>query len=338
MAKPHGKKRRASVRIRPHEAGLSVLDFLTQRFTYHSRIQWQGSIVAGRIRVNGGATYSERILECDDTVEYWPPAQPEPPIDREFTILYEDDDILAINKSGNLPCHPSGRYFTRTLWYLLKNTKHLEYMGLINRLDRETSGIVLIAKHKQATRCCRKQFERRTVQKHYSVLVEGLFPDEPIHAKGILERTAASRIRKKYGFSPISLDKENTASGKFCETIFRNQERFKEISLIDAILKTGRTHQIRATLNSIGYPVVGDKLYGVDDTIYLRFISDQLTNEDSRRLRMPRQALHAATLRLEHPVRKTPLTLEAPMPADMLKVIESARSHEKPSGGSIDKY
>ena len=331
-------KRRASVRIKPHEAGLKLLDFLTDRFTYKTRNQWQKNIVAGRIRVNRKATISDRILECDDTVEYWPPAQPEPPIDKDFTILYEDEDILTINKSGNLPCHPSGRYFTRTLWYLLKNTKNLDYMGMINRLDRETSGIVLIAKNKEATRCCRRQFERRTVQKHYSVLVEGPFPQEPIHARGTLELTADSKIRKKYKFSPISSGDEHATAGKFCETIFKNRERFKEISLISAVLKTGRTHQIRATLNSLGYPVVGDKLYGVDDTIYLRFISDQLIDEDSRRLRMPRQALHAAVLRLEHPTRNTTMTFEAPMPADMLKVIESARSDVSPSGRSIDKY
>jgi 23S rRNA pseudouridine955/2504/2580 synthase/23S rRNA pseudouridine1911/1915/1917 synthase len=320
-------KRRASVRIRSHEAGIKLLDFLTDRFTYKNRNQWQKNIVAGRIRVNRKATISDRTLECDDTVEYWPPATPEPSIDKDFTILYEDEDILVINKSGNLPCHPSGRYFTRTLWYLLKNNKRLDYMGMINRLDRETSGVVLIAKNKAAARCCRKQFERRTVQKHYSALVEGPFPQEPIHARGTIELTKDSKIRKKYKFSTVSSGDKHAAGGKFCETIFENQECFKEISLISAELKTGRTHQIRATLNSLGYPVVGDKLYGVDDSIYLRFISDQLTDEDYERLRMPRQALHAAVLRLEHPTRNTVMTFEAPMPADMLKVLESARSH-----------
>ncbi|HIJ54885.1 MAG TPA: RluA family pseudouridine synthase [Deltaproteobacteria bacterium] len=330
-------KRRASVRIRPHEAGLKLLDFLTDRFTYKNRNQWQKSIVAGSLRVNRKATISDRILECDDTVEYRPPEQPEPSIDQDFTILYEDEDLLAINKSGNLPCHPSGRYFTRTLWYLLKNTKNLDYMGMINRLDRETSGIVLIAKNKEAARCCRQQFERRTVQKHYSVLVEGPFPKEPIHARGMLELSAESEIRKKYKFSPIPSDEENTAAGKFCETIFKNQDRFKEISLISAVLITGRTHQIRATLNSLGYPVVGDKLYGVDETIYLRFISDQLTDKDSRRLRIPRQALHAAMLRLEHPTRNTPMTFEAPMPSDMLKLMENDRSNATSSASQVDK-
>ena len=319
-------KRRVSVHIRSHEAGLSILDFLSQRFTYHNRVQWQKNIVAGRIRLNGRATISDRILEYDDTVEYWPPAQPEPFIDKGFSILYEDEDILAVNKSGNLPCHPSGRYFTRTLWYLLKNTKNFDYMGMINRLDRETSGIVLIAKNKEATKRCRQQYERGTVQKHYSVIVEGLFPDEPIHANGVLALAVDSRIRKKYKFSPTPSNDEKAIPGKFCETIFENQVRFKNISLIKATLKTGRTHQIRATLNSLGYPVVGDKLYGVDDTIYLRFISDELTDEDVHRLRMPRQALHAAHLRLEHPRRRTPLILDAPMPPDMLKIIESARA------------
>lgn len=324
-----GMRRRASVRIRSHEAGLKLLDFLTSRFTYKKRNQWQKNIVAGRVRVNKKSTYSDRILAWDDTVEYWPPATPEPPIDKDFSILYEDDDILVIDKSGNLPCHPSGRYFTRTLWYLLKNTKNLTYMGMINRLDRETSGIVLVTKNRESAKCCRCQFEERTVQKHYSIIVEGAFPDETICARGIIEQRANSKIRKKYLFSPLSSSSKRNGKEKICETLLKNQYKLKDISLISAELKTGRTHQIRATLSSLGYPVVGDKLYGVDETIYLRFISDQLSVEDIRRLRMPRQALHASRLQLVHPTQKKAMTFEAPMPADMRLMIESAQPVEK---------
>ena len=315
-------ERQSSTRIQKTEEGLPLLAFLCKRFTYQSGDQWEDDIAAGRILLNGDLPASETRLSHGDRIEYRPAPAPEPPVDDNFSVVYEDHDLLVLNKSGNLPCHPAGRYFKHTLWHTLRFERNIEFISFINRLDRETSGLVLVAKNKNAARNCHDQIGCGAVSKYYQVLVEGRFALQKICAAGILVSASSSQIRKKLQFDPAPSDSSPPARGKTCKTVFERIKTTENVSLLSAIPASGRTHQIRATLCSIGYPVVGDKIYGVDDTIYLRFIRDRLTDSDWRRLRMPRQGLHASELRFLHPVRKTSLGFKAPMPEDMQRVIE----------------
>ncbi|MFP4351121.1 MAG: RluA family pseudouridine synthase, partial [Desulfococcaceae bacterium] len=216
-------------------------------------------------------------LTAGDMLSYYPPENLEPEVDREYDIVYEDDAILVINKPGNLPCHPGGRYFAHTLWGLLKTREGLENIHFVHRLDRETSGLVLVAKDPETARICQAQFEAGTVRKVYQVLVEGNFPSEPVIADGVLIPDADSRVRKKRRFISSDAKAPIPDQAQSCRTRFRLLDFQGPLSLVEARPETGRLHQIRATLCSMGYPVVGDKLYGVDDTLFLRFIDDRLT-------------------------------------------------------------
>ena len=181
---------------------------------------------------------------------------------RDYSILFEDHNLLALNKPGNLPCHPGGRYFAHTLWGLLKSNYPEDSIFFVNRLDRETSGIVLVAKTRVAAENCQRQFIAGTVRKKYRVIVEGDFPGGIIRADGYLFKDERSLIRKKQRFLHRHESKTLLVKAKPCCTLFRLIRKSDGKSLVLAEPVTGRLHQIRATLFSLGYPVTGDKIYG----------------------------------------------------------------------------
>jgi 23S rRNA pseudouridine955/2504/2580 synthase/23S rRNA pseudouridine1911/1915/1917 synthase len=196
---------------------------------------------------------------------------------------------------------------------LLQENEHLDQPRVINRLDRETSGVVVIGKTLEAARHLSNQFAAHAVEKGYLVLVEGAFP-ETLEAAGWLTHDAKSIVRKKRCFV-----RDQPKEGAFepCETRFACVEQRQGMSIVRAFPRTGCLHQIRATLSSLGFPVVGDKLYGVDDTFFVKFIEDALSEEDKKRLRMTRQALHAESLQFTHPLTGERVSIQAPVPEDM---------------------
>ena len=303
---------------------MRVLDLLAARFTYQSREEWEDRIGSGLVLLNQQPTDPKSILESGDTLAYRVPGLEEPPVDTGFSILLEDDHLLVVDKPANLPCHPAGRYFEHTLWALLKSQFNLAHLTFVNRIDRETSGIVVLAKTPEAALHCRRQFERRQVHKCYVAIVEGRFPSAELRAGGYLIRDHNSPIRKKLRFFSTASSDEIPAGGKACSTIFHKTLYRRGLSRVDVLLETGRPHQIRATLLGLGYPLVGDKLYGVDETIFLRFIKGSLTEHDKERLRLPRQALHATELRFKHPETGKPLLFRAPVPPDVKGLIDGS--------------
>jgi len=316
-----GLVRKTAVVIKPEYAGCLVLDFVAARFTYRSREEWRQELDAGRFLLGGERAASHSLLAAGDRLVYLMPELQEPPVDQDFVVLYEDDDLLAVDKPARLPCHPGGIFFRHTLWTLLQERHGIVGPSLINRLDRETSGIVLVAKNKQAARLCYQQFAGRQVHKRYLVLVEGEFPFADLQADGCLAPDPASAIRKKLRFYPQDAAEMTFSRAVQCSTGLRLLCRRGEISLLEAIPVTGRNHQIRATLCSLGFPVVGDKLYGVDEELFLRFRQGGLTAADHQRLRLDRQALHAATLCLRHPLSGRELEFRSPLPAAMQSLL-----------------
>ena len=290
--------------------------WLSSRFTYHSRNQWQDIIKEGQITVNGQKVRSSKILRTDDVVEFNTEDYKEPEVNFDYTVIYEDDFMLAVNKSANLPCHPAGGYFNNTLFTHL--SEKLGYkVHLINRLDRETSGIVLFAKSSEMANQLSNLFAIKQITKEYIVVVHGTFPRK-LHAYGYLTSDDQSPVRKKRKFVLLK-DKEESAPGcEIAETDFELIRSNNGLSFVKAIPKTGRLHQIRATLCSLGYPVMGDKIYGLDDTLYLRFIEGNLTEKDNRSLIFNRQALHAKALTFKHPATNKKVIIDAPIPKDIL--------------------
>ncbi len=308
--------RRASAVISAQESAHRLDYWLARRFTYLSRHQWQRRIRCGSILVNGRAGKASLRLRTGDTVEYKIAAYAEPVAAIAHSVIYEDDLILLLDKPAHLPCHPSGRYFARTLWYTL--SAQLDTVRFVNRLDRETSGLVLVAKTAVAARELSRQFSTRNVKKEYLVLVHGSFP-ETMTATGYLSNDLQSRVRKKRAFTTA-----DHSNGEHAVTHFARIDVQNDVSLVAAMPVTGRCHQIRATLCSLGFPVVGDKIYGVDEGAYLAFIAgDDNGPVDSRNEPLSRQALHAYTLEFCHPRCRSRQTFIAPIPADFRTVLNT---------------
>ena len=306
-------RRKAVTLIENADAGKRLDSFLAERFTYHSRNEWQGLIGEGKISLNGGAAKSSRRLAVGDRIEYHAADIVEPDVDPTFEIVFSDEHILVVSKSGNLPCHPAGPFFRNTLWHMLSGKYGRIYF--VNRIDRETSGLLIAARSPEiASRMSGAEYG---IRKKYLALVHGHFPAD-LHAKGIMGPDTSSAIRKKRRFRlgvPVSGDEE------YAETIFRLLGEGDGLSAVEAELVTGRLHQIRATLSFLGFPLVGDKIYGVDVGIYLRFINGKLTDDDRENLMMGRQALHSSSLEFLHPVTKKEIAVKAEVPEDMAKIL-----------------
>lgn len=303
------------------EAGATLLDFLCARFSYHDRAGWSALIGVGALLVNGEEVGSDARLGEGALVTYRPSGASEPYADRAVKVLYEDGDILLVSKTGNLTVHPGGKYFRNTLWGVLREELGVKNPAIINRLDRETSGVTLVAKNPEAAAACRAQFTARGVFKKYIAVTEGAL-ERPLRCRGYMLPCEGSAVNKKLRFEPST--GEGPEPGKeplWADTGFAPLGRRGELGLVEAVPHTGRTHQIRASLLALGLPLVGDKIYGVDEEMFLRFIADSLTPEDARRLRLGRQALHAAELRFRHPATGREISAEAPLPADMAALI-----------------
>jgi RluA family pseudouridine synthase len=297
-------KRKPFVRVRAADTGKSLLDYLAARFTYLSSEEWRLMLAEGRVRVDLEQAQADRLLEEGDCLSFDPPETEEPPVDERIAVVYEDEHYLIVNKSGSLPCHPGGRFFEHTLWRVLID-RYGEEAGrelrIATRLDRETSGLVLVCKGAAAARFASSALAGHAIRKEYLAMVHGLFP-ERAEAEGRLIRDEKSLVRKKRAFVASS-GEEAHSDGESCSTSFEliSGAVLQEgaFSLLRALPRTGRTHQIRASLLGLGFPVVGDKLYGLDEGCFLRFAEGALNGKDLSRLILPNQALHCAALSFE---------------------------------------
>ena len=285
-----------------------LAQFLAGRFTYRTLDEWSERINSGEITLNGKPVSPEYLLQMHDCIEYHPQDIPEPPARKDYRIVFEDEDILVIDKPGNLCVHPSGPFYQNTLWYLLRqNYPHIHF---VNRLDRETSGLLLAAKSPDAAR---KIAENDAVSnKSYLAIVHGCFTGN-IDASGFLV-SANSLVRKKRRF--IKENPENLP-GETSITYLSPEKSGENFSLVRAVLGTGRTHQIRATLYSLGFPLVGDKLYGVNENFFLKQKSEDFTPEELAQLILKRQALHAESFTLLHPATGEKMHFSAPLPGEL---------------------
>ena len=218
--------------------------------------------------------------------------------------IFEDDELLVVDKPGNLVCHSSDR---PTLAGWLRE-HGIATPRLVNRLDRETSGLVVVAKNERAGRILGKQVLRREIQKEYLAICWGEF------------RQDAGRIDQPIaitGHGVVYTKRVVDAAGKPSVTEFAVERRLSGFTLVRLFPKTGRAHQLRVHMAWLGHAIVGDKIYGPDERLYLQFINEGVTGEMLGKLLLPRHALHAARLSLLHPVTRQHLEFEAPLPDDM---------------------
>lgn len=214
-------------------------------------------------------------------------------MERLFEIIDENDELLVLNKPAGLVCHPTkGDAWSSLISRVRLHLGTESHPHLINRLDRETSGVVVVAKTDPAARVLRKAWESRTVEKEYLAIVHGHVREPNGLIDAALGPDTASRVAIKDCVRP---------DGSAAQTEFQVERRFARaegpFTLLRVKPRTGRKHQIRIHLAHLGHPIVGDKLYGGDEDLYLALVEDRLTEAQRRKLILPHHALHASEVR-----------------------------------------
>ncbi len=296
------------------EDGAPLPDHLAAHFSRFERAGWIEAIEAGLVTVNDRPASPDMKLKRHDRVGYYPPETPEPNAELHFSTVYEDADFLVIDKPGNLCMHPTGLFFRHTLWHLV-GSRYGE-IRFVHRLDRETSGLVIAARTRRAAAAMDNG--NTPVHKEYLALVNGNFRGT-VHAEGFLIHEQGSAVRKKKRFvfadSPEADAARLDPAAETAVTELTGESHVPpDMTLVRAVLGTGRQHQVRATLHSLGFPLAGDKLYGPDERLFLKIASGELNDDDFEKLRFGRQALHAAVLEFRHPFTGESLRFESPFP------------------------
>ncbi len=301
----------------PREARGERLDqHLAAVFADLTRARIKGLIDSGLARVDGQATKASKRLRGGENVELTvPPPAPAKPLaqDLPLAILYEDSDLVVVDKAAGMVVHPAAGHWEGTLINaLLHRVQGLAGVGgelrpgLVHRLDKNTSGCLVIAKNEQALAALQSAFKLRRVNKIYLAIVHGQPP-----LRATLETSFGRHPRDRKRFTG------RIAQGKRAVTRFEVLERFKGAALLQVSLETGRTHQIRVHLAESGHPLLGDVLYGSAGH------GTQRAQMAQREL--GRQALHAWKLQFSHPRTAAPMALEAPIPADLKRAIDILR-------------
>jgi 23S rRNA pseudouridine1911/1915/1917 synthase len=302
--------------------GLLRIDkFLMARFENASRNKIQIAAKAGNILVNDKSVKSNYRIKPLDVISI---VMPHPPRDLEIIaqdipldVFYEDDDIIVINKKAGMVVHPGYGNYDGTLvnalaWHFKDQPDIKPY--LVHRIDKDTSGIILVAKTELAQTRLAKEFFDHTINRKYNALVWGDFEEDEGTIEGHIGRSAKDR-RQMMVYADGSV-------GKHAITHYKVLQRFGYVTLIECVLETGRTHQIRAHMRYLGHPLFNDERYGGDQILrgttfskYKQFIKNCYEI-------IPRQALHAKSLGFKHPITKEELFFDSELAPDMLLVLD----------------
>ena len=293
-----------------HKSSQTLLEYLMFRFSYHNDTEWQERIEDGRVKVNGIKASTGQPLRAGDEIAYTTDAWVEPEVNKNYRTVFEDDALLLLYKPAPLPVHAIGGYFQNTLMHLLREERsEAKDFHLVHRLDSETSGLLLLAKDKQHMKSFRQQWESKEVGKTYQAIVFGDFQPEKVRVESSIGPLKGSRIRMKLGV--------DQPEGRHSVTEFERLEAKKGFSLLKVKPLTGRTHQIRVHLESLGHSIVGDKLYSGDEETFLHFYENGWDDWVKERVLLRRLALHAGGLEFTHPVSGQRMSFEEPMPEDL---------------------
>jgi 23S rRNA pseudouridine1911/1915/1917 synthase len=316
-------------KVMAEEKGMRLDVYLSGRNLSISRSQIKRMIEEGQVGVNGKKAKAGYKLRTGDAVSYIEreaisyDAVPE---DIPLRILYEDKDLVVVDKLAGMVVHPAaGNYQGTLVNALLHHCRDFTGIGgvlrpgIVHRLDKDTSGLIVAAKNERTLNDLQNQFKGHRIKKVYRALVFGNLPED----EGVIDAPV--------GRHPTDRKKMSTVSkrGKEALTRWRVLERYGILTLVDVRIETGRTHQIRVHFTAIGHPIVGDKVYG-NSVKRIQNISPNVVQSKLKMLK--RQALHAACLGFQHPALEEYLEFSAPLPPDMAGLVYFMRDYIK------DKY
>jgi 23S rRNA pseudouridine1911/1915/1917 synthase len=304
------------LRVPPESAGMRLDLFVQTQLKRTSRTRTQAIIRRSAFDAEGRRLSTNDRVFAEQRVLLWREPWDEIAVPTELSVLYEDEYLFAIAKPAGVPVHPTARYHRNTVVKLLALARGGENFTLAHRLDRETSGVLLLAKTRQADRGIKRQLEDRAgVEKRYVAIAWGAPAADDFRVDLPLEIDAASRLRVRMRVAPR--ERGLAARTRF-HVLGRARDGDRSYALVHCHLETGRQHQIRVHLAASGCPVVGDKLYGPDPELFARGADQTLTEADRAQLELDRHALHAEYLALDHPITGARLAIEAPLPADLV--------------------
>ena len=297
-------------------AGQRLDLFLVDKMPRLSRTRLQKIIRSQLSRANGRPLRPNSRVELGERITMHVPARPEPPCPRHFRTLYQDELVMVIDKPAGLPVHATAKFYFNTLTRVLLETYGEPPPQICHRLDMETSGCLLVAFPKEIAAQLKAAFEARATKKKYLALVHG---DPPWHEPSSIDLPLGLVDPDQ----PITIRMTARDDAPPARTEVRVLQRpAPGYALVECKPITGRQHQIRAHLAAVGFPIVGDKLYGHGDEPFRQFCDTGMSPELLRQFELPRHALHACALSFPHPS-KGMMTIECPLPADIQAFIDN---------------
>ncbi|MBB6096823.1 23S rRNA pseudouridine1911/1915/1917 synthase [Deinobacterium chartae] len=281
--------------IGPRAQGRSVLEFLTGHYPHSSGQEWQERLRRGEVLLEGRVASGSETLKAGQTLVWQRPPWEEEDVPLDYTVLFEDEALVAVAKPGGLPTLPGGGFYRHTL--LSRVRQRYPQASPLHRLGRGTSGVVLFARSAEAASRVARAWREHAVHKRYRALASGVAREDAYEITTPIGPVPHARLRTVFAASP---------SGKASYSLARVLERRADATLFQVDIRTGRPHQIRVHLASLGHPLVGDPLYGPGG-LPLPHLPG-LPGDGG-------YLLHAEQLRFDHPLSGEPLTLRAPIPA-----------------------
>jgi 23S rRNA pseudouridine955/2504/2580 synthase len=297
--------------VDPEAAGQRVDNYLTRHLKGVPKSHIYRILRNGEVRVNSRRVGPDYRIQAGDRLRVPPVRVARPTADRggsspgpklRADVLHEDDELLVIDKPAGVAVHGGSGVSRGVIEQLRLERPSARFLELVHRLDRETSGVLMLAKKRAALVELHRQLREGQVRKYYLVLVKGAWREGKRSVQAPLHKYLLPSGERRVGVR---------AEGMAAHTVFRLQRSWKEFSLLEAELKTGRTHQIRVHLAHVGYPVAGDDKYG-----------DFALNKDLAKRQLKRMFLHAARTVIAHPGSGAPLALEAPLPRELAAFLD----------------
>lgn len=310
------------LRVPPESAGMRLDRFLSCELRQTSRTRARAIARASAYSWDGRSRRASERLRAEDRIVLWRAPMDEEPPPVPVQAVYEDAHLLALDKPALMTVHPTARHHTQTVIKHLERERPGQFLSLVHRLDRETSGVLLVAKSKEADRAFKMRLEERSIaaaraaerdepagtfDKTYLGITWGV-PPEGLCSLPLEEDPSPVRVKMRVAAPGTGLP---------ARTGIRVLAESAGYALVRLDLHTGRQHQLRVHLSYLGAPIVGDKLYGPDERLLTRAADGELTEEDRQLLELPRHALHAWEHRLTHAMTGEELCIVAPFPEDL---------------------